>query len=136
MRVSTYPISWNDVPDLIDCDVVAIEIIPTIRPLVYLEPCLITSPVEPGKRIAEGSKTADNEFKRRNVERALYQELSRYYPLGPGQKEWGRPNLLSNGKHDASLSILATFRLLEFFLVWRDIEGLPVPPAPSNEPQP
>lgn len=109
--------------------------IPTIRPLVYLESCLLTGPVEPGTRIAEGSKSADNEFERRNVERKLYQELSRYYPLGPGQKEWGRPNLLSNGKHDTTLTILTTSRLLEF-LVWRDIEGLPVPPAPSNEPDP
>jgi hypothetical protein len=93
--VSTHPISRNDAPDPINCNAVAAEIIPMIRPSVYPEPCLLTGA---GKRTAEGSKNADDEFDRRNVERELYQELSRYYPLGR-RKAWARRPLLLEGKH-------------------------------------
>ena len=93
--------SRNDAPNLIDCDVVAAEIIPTIRPLESLEPCLLTGR---GRRTVAGSRNADDEFERRNVERRLLQELSRYYPLEQGQNAWSRSSLLSLGKHGCDRS--------------------------------
>lgn len=121
-------------PNPIDCDAVAVEIIPTIRSPVYLEPCLLIGPTAQGKRTAEGSKDADDEYERRNVERKLFQELSRYYPLG-GQPVWSCPKLLLNGKHDTTLNVLTTFRL-PGFLVWTDLEDLPAPSESSNKSPP
>ena len=99
--VSTYP-TPNDAPELIDCNAVAAEIIPTIRPQVYLEHRLKKGR---GVRTAKGTKSADDEFERRNMERSLYQELSRYYPLGCKRELWARPSLLLKGKHRHDHSI-------------------------------
>ncbi|KAF9652321.1 hypothetical protein BDM02DRAFT_3109317 [Thelephora ganbajun] len=87
-----------EVPTLNRVLAVAAEVIPTIRPVASLQPCLL---IGYGKRTAVGSKKANAEFERRNVERRLLQELSRYYPLGPNQKVRTRLQLLSLGKHDA-----------------------------------
>ena len=95
--MSTYHISRNDAPDQIDCNAVAVENISAIRPLVYLESRLHMGH---GKRTATGSRHANGEFERRDAERRLFQDLSRYYPLGQDQSTWARPSLLSHGKHE------------------------------------
>lgn len=99
--VSTDPI-LNDAPDQIDCNAAAVKIIPTIRTRVYLEHRLKKGT---GVRTVTNSKSANDEFERRNVERRLYRELSRYYQLGRKQKLWARPPLLSKGKHKHDRSI-------------------------------
>ena len=120
-KVSTYPIGENGVPDSIDCNAVAVEIIPKIRPLVYLQPRLRTAP---STRTSEGSN-AKEERERRNLERRSFQELSRYYLLPVGRrKAWDRPKLLSNGEHYVSFSLPMTSRLPESFSVLEDLEGL------------
>ena len=97
LLVSTHRILRNNAPDPIDCHVVAVPIIQVIRPLVNQEPRLLT---RHGKRTATGSKNADGEFERRNEERRLFQELSRYYPPGQDQSAWARQSLFSHGKHE------------------------------------
>ena len=71
------------------------EMIPTIRPLESLEPRLLTGK---GRRTVDSDK-AKVEFGRRNAERRLLQELSRYYPLEGNQSGWTRSSLISQGKH-------------------------------------
>ena len=92
--------------------------IPAIRPPVYQGPHLRKGYV---KRTAEGSKNADDEFERRNVERGFLQELSRYYLLKEGDSEWVRPKLLLRGKHDVISNMLTTFRS-PVSLVLEDLE--------------
>ena len=100
--------------------------------MVYQRPCLV---VTPGKLNPARSKRAKEEYERRKVERGLYQELSRYYPL-EGRPKWGRQDLLVRGKHDILLNALMTSHLPEFFSVRQDLEGLPPLPGPSNNPPP
>jgi len=76
-----------------------VDVIKTIRVPVYSEHRLLLGPQQ-GKRTAEGSKSADGERKRREVERELYKDLSKYYLLRPGQAKWTRPSLLKLGKHE------------------------------------
>jgi len=97
LQVSAYPI-LNDASGLIDCTAAAVEIVTTIRPQRYLEHRLRNGR---GVRTAKGSRSANNEFERRNVERRLYQKLSQHYPLGWKQELWARPALLLKGKLDA-----------------------------------
>ena len=83
----------NDTPDLVECNTAAVEVIPTIREMVNEEPyLLVTKTIE--KSV---SHPADMERERRNTERQLYQELSKYYPRG--QRPWARSTLLWEGKH-------------------------------------
>jgi len=122
----------NDAPDSIDCNAVAAENIPTIRPLENPEPCLRMGK---GKQIATGSSHAMREFGRRGVERELIQDLSRYYPLGQGQSSWTRPSLLSLGKHVIAQHT-TTFHSPELFSVIKDLEDSSALPGPFNEPDP
>ena len=94
--VSIYHIPRNYATDLIDCDAAAVEIIPTIRPLVNQKPCLLT---KKGKRTTPGLKYANEEFERRNEERRLFQQLSRYYLLRQDRYSWTRSPLLFHGEH-------------------------------------
>jgi len=71
-----------------------LEIIPTFRPIVNPEPCLLT---KEGERIEPGSKGATEERKRRDEERRLLKEFSQYYPLEQGKELWERPKLLLQG---------------------------------------
>lgn len=57
------------------------------------------------------------------MERGLFEELSRYYQLPVGRRDWTRPQLLSKGKHNLTLSLLMASRLPDF-LVLEDLEGL------------
>ena len=93
-QVSRYP-TPNGTPDPIGYNAAALEIIKDREP-VYLEPRLKTVK---GERTVKGSKNADNEYRRRDVERRTYQELSKYYRLPERKKEWTRPPLLVKGKH-------------------------------------
>jgi len=52
-----------------------------------------------GKRKKAGLRSADREFKRRNVEREQLRKLSKHYPLKPNRRAWTRSELLSLGKH-------------------------------------
>ena len=74
------------------------KLIRLVRPRVYQEPRLKT---QPDQRTAAGSrsKNAELEYKRRNVERRWYEELSQFYQLPEGKGEWTRPPLLLKGKH-------------------------------------
>ena len=68
-----------------------------IRKLENLEPRLRTGQA---KRTAAGRRHADDEVRRRDVERSLFQELSRYYPLPQSQNVWTRTSLLPLGKYE------------------------------------
>jgi hypothetical protein len=96
--VSTYIVKRDGVPELVGCNTVAVDIIPTIRPVVYEHPCLFTrrAKLEQGPK---NTKVTGRERERRATERALVRELSRYYKLGKDQNKWGRPQLLEKGKH-------------------------------------
>lgn len=87
-------VKW--LPDLIDCNSAATEIISVIRQPVYDEDRLFKGH---GRRIRVGSKGADEEHARRNGTRQVYQKLSRHYRLEEGQAAWSTPQLLSRGKH-------------------------------------
>ena len=69
------------------------------------------------------------------MERGLYQELSRYYPLG-NRAKWVRQDLLMNGKHDMPFNRLTTSRLPGLFPVRMDLGNLPPLPEPLNESPP
>ena len=95
-------------------------IIPTIRPLVYLHPYLFKGA---SAQTSEG-KNAKKERGRRDMERMWFEELSRYYQLPVGSRDkWTRPQLLSKGKHNLTLSLLMASHLPDF-LVLEDLEGL------------
>lgn len=79
---------------MIGCTPVAVEIIPTIRQVVYQEHHLFVIEADEGK---PRSKHAKKERERRNTVRGMFQELSRYYPRVKGL--WRRHELLSEGKH-------------------------------------
>ena len=85
---------------LINFHAVVVGIIGKSRPLVNLKPCLQTMPA--GEPPTGCSKSAKEEYERRVVERGLFEELSMYYQLGPGQREWTCPPLLSKGKRNIS----------------------------------
>ena len=121
--VSRYP-TPNGAPDPIGYVAAALEIIKGRQP-VYSEPRLKTVK---GERTVKGSKNADKELRRRDLERQSYQQLSRYYPLPEGKKEWTRPPLLVKGKHKQSLNVPITFRLPKL-LVLRELMGVDKPPS-------
>jgi len=99
--VSICHISRNSAPDPIDHNTVALETISTIRPLVYHEECLAKTKGHSGST-GPRSKKAEKEGRRRKAERKLFQALSKYYPMGPGQNSWTRPPLFLRGKHEHS----------------------------------
>ena len=103
-KVSTFLTKLNDAPD-IGCDAEVLQYIETVRPPVYWFPCLRTGQVRPCPQNPGHSKS---EWERRNVERTLMGQISRYYRR-PGdvlgiadreeKKRWMRPLLLKEGKH-------------------------------------
>ena len=80
---------------------IAVRFIRVIQQLVNQEPRLLTTQ---WKRTAAGSRSADGEFERRDEERRLFQELSKYYPLERYQSAWTRALLLSHSKHECDHS--------------------------------
>ena len=104
---------------------VAARIIPTTRPPVHQKPRLLTGQIR--KRTAVRSRNAEGEFRRRNEERELLRELSRYYPLGKGQNSWTRLSLLQRSKHGMIAQPANDLPLTWIFLVLRDLEDIPDP---------
>jgi hypothetical protein len=78
---------------------VVAKVIPTVRKVVNEEPLLYQFDHMKSKREENDpvSTSAARERERREGERRLYEELSRYYPRGKGK--WRRPELLLQGKH-------------------------------------
>src|SRR5882757_2475403 len=75
------------------------------------------------KRTTTGSKNADEECRRRSEERALFGELSRYYPPKEGKKAWARRPLLAKGKHMCDHSVQSLTRILFSVEGPRDLLG-------------
>ena len=73
------------------------EYIPTVREAVSQDPCLVGGETKPFPTLAK----AMEERRRRDAERAHFEELSRYYRLegGSGQRGWRRAFLAKEGKH-------------------------------------
>ena len=124
--VSTQPIS-DDVPDQIGCDTGAVKIVRKIREPTYKVHCLRKG--KSGGQPKKGSKSAKDEYERRNVERELYRELSRYYKLEVGQKVWARPPLLLKGKYKHHHSTFRRHPLTQTFPVLKEVRGLTALPA-------
>ena len=95
--VSTHHILRNNGPDPIGCNAVAVEEIQRTRQVKNEKPCIR---IAPPKETEALSREAKEERERRGVGRALYEELSLYYPPEPRQKEWSRRQLLAVGKHE------------------------------------
>lgn len=114
---------------LTGCFAGAIEAIRVIRPVVNELPCLHVT--EEGET-KPANKRAEQERKRRKTQRELYMELSRYYWRTSGL--WNQSQLLKKGEDDV-FDVLATFRLLTFPSVVKDLEhpvlrhapGVPTP---------
>ena len=66
-----------------------------MRPVVYTEPRLRR---REGKETAEGRTQIRYEREKRKVVLEINEELSQYYPLTEGQKNWTRGALLAEGK--------------------------------------
>ena len=98
---------------------------------MYQEPQLF----EGNSRQSLGAtRHAELERRRRKEDRALFEELSRYYKLPLRQKKWRRPELLKKGKHKPSLMKL-TYYLPAFLSVLRDLDDHPhlvMPPTKSD----
>ena len=94
--VSTYSTLRNGIPELIDRNSAAADIITIFRKPVYDEDRLFKGH---GRRTRAGNKEADEEYERRNETRQVYQTLSRCYHLEGNRRTWRAPQLLSKGKH-------------------------------------
>ena len=95
--VSKYTINQNGAPDQVDCNTVAVKVVPTIRPVVNEDPCLAIKAHTraPGREVSVNAK--------RKRRRALRQtesllELSRYYQPKQGEQMWDRLPLVKEGK--------------------------------------
>ena len=84
-------------PDPGNRDTAAVGFIQIARQVVYPHPCLLAS--YRANTGAKRSVDAKRELERRKLERAVLQELSRYYPLEQGKNTWKRPQLLRKGEH-------------------------------------
>ena len=95
--VSTFPRSKNDAPDAVGHDSDVADYIPTVRVAVSEHPRLVKGSTKPSPG---SSERAQKEQRRRDRERALFEQLSRYYQLdsGSGRMVWERPSLLKEGK--------------------------------------
>lgn len=77
------------------CNAAGLEAVSKIREVVYQEPHPVVVETT-GEELV--SKYAGKERDRRNTERGLYQELSRYLRVDTGYY-WTRPGVLANRKH-------------------------------------
>ena len=96
--MSTDPVCKMMHFDLTNWNAVARDVVQTLRPVpVYSTPKLHKGPTPIGGD--NRSNHAQVEAKRREAQREVFQDLSRYYVL-PGRKEkWRSPQILDNGKH-------------------------------------
>ena len=86
----------------------------------------------------DSSERAKKEQKRRDGERGLFEELSRYYPLdrNSGQVEWERPSLLKEGKRTPNTSSRKRHPLTCVLPVLEDLKVHHPPAALANVPTP
>ena len=106
----------------------AIKVIRTFREVANDKPCLVGYG-EWIKSHEPVSKKAQQERKRRDQKRELYEELSRYYPQGT--REWNRPQLLSNCKQE-HIKYAGDIPLTSYSSVLRDLNGLRQPASQST----
>jgi hypothetical protein len=112
----TFHEAIDDVPDPVDCISGALEYLSTFRKAVYKHPRLVGSK---RKWSIESSGNVRRQRERREMERTLFEELSRYYRLeendgkdgdvgeeGEQEEVWGRPALLQEGKLRLDHSLL------------------------------
>jgi hypothetical protein len=107
--------------------------VPMIRPLLYQHPKLATGGCKPSPG---GSKSAKRERRRRNVDREHFGELSRYYPLPPGRREWVRSLLLKEGKHNRHRSSHRRTSAYLWSSVLKDLDDHSYLIEPPNSPTP
>ena len=88
----------NDAPDTIAA---AVEVIPTIRPMVNPSPLLFKGKTKETETV---SKYARIERGRRANERSLCEELSKYYARENGL--WSHSGLIAEGKPRVSPGVL------------------------------
>ena len=93
----------NDAPDLVVHDPEAVDYIPNVRVPVSQHPHLVKGGTKPSPGSSERAK---KEQRRRDRERSLFEELSRYYQLDSDSRrvEWERPSLLKEGKRTPNTS--------------------------------
>lgn len=80
-RVSRPHTKRSDAPDRTDRNLDVLEIMPLFRPAVYQESQLFEA--KPRPVLAEATRHAEIERRRRKEDRMLFEELSRYYRLRP-----------------------------------------------------
>ena len=99
--VSNFLTRRNDAPDPVGWNIAMVEYIPTVREAVYDHPRVRKKQGRPCSQ----NPRAMREWERRNVERTLLGELSRYYrldeskPKGKYLATWTHEPLLREGKH-------------------------------------
>lgn len=70
------------------------------------------------------------------MERELFQELSRWYPLGPGRNKWTTPALLLKGERNLTTQHADCIHSHGFPLVLKDLEDPLAPLELFNNPPP
>ena len=128
--VSRFYMKSDGAPDANDFNLVILELLPTFRPAVYQEPQLLEGQA---RQFPGATRHAELERRRRREERALFEELSRYYELPLRQKKWRRPELLKKGKHQSSLT-KPTYHSPAFLSVLRDLDDHPHLVTPPIKP--
>lgn len=73
-----------------------LEFLQNTRPAVYQAPRLLEGNVI---LLPDVTRHAERERRRRNEDHALFEELSRDYPLLGKRKKWSLPLLLKKGKN-------------------------------------
>ena len=101
------------IPDLIDCNSAAADLIMARRLPVYNGHRLYRKG-DNQARTSAGTKLADLAYERRGGTREVYKTLSRYYPLEEGRLAWKSTQLLIRGKHRCGRSTSRAY--LPYFL--------------------
>ena len=109
--MSTDPVCKMVHFDLTDWNAVARDVVQMLRPV----PVYSTSKLHKGSTpISRDNRSnhAQNEAKRREAQREIFQDLSRYYELPRRKKQWRCPQILDNGKHGHSHSSVISLAYL------------------------
>ena len=92
----------NDIPDPINCVADSCSYIQSIRSQIYPSPRLLMA--EPKQQSLVDKKLARVQRVRRMEDRSKFEALSQYYQLPGFATDWGRPQLIMEGKHGHSHS--------------------------------
>lgn len=87
--------SKSSVPDPVGLNTVAVDVVPSIRELACQEPRLY---MKKGKLKPYSESPGEDERRKRDLQRKLLMDLSRYYPLERSNDEWTRAALLKKGE--------------------------------------